>query len=198
MVLGITGISGSGKHTASKYFQKKGWVVLDADEIAHYLYRPYTSVWKAVTTEFGEKILNQDDTINRQKISQIVFNPADPESAGKALKKLNEIIHPYVRRHIENEIHHQLRRKTNIVIVVALWRESGLDDMCNKILVVKATPELRVKRIQGRDGVSQETYNMRIKNQNEPEKSDFVVENNGTVEELNKKLDGILTKLTPN
>ena len=195
MVLGITGISGSGKHTASKYFQKKGWVVLDADHIAHYLYRPYTGVWKAVSNEFGEKILNQDDTINRLKLGQIVFNPADPEFAGKALKRLNEIIHPYVRRYIENEIHRQARRKTNIVIVVALWRESGLDDLCNKIMVVRATPELRLKRIQGRDGINQETYKMRIKNQNEPEKFDLVVENNGSLEELNKKLDDILTEL---
>ena len=195
MVLGITGISGSGKHTASKYFQKKGWVVLDADSIAHYLYRPYTGVWKAVTNEFGEKVLNQDDTINRLKLGQIVFNPADTETAGIALKKLNEIIHPYVRRHIENEVHRQFRRKTNIAIVVALWRESGLDDMCDKLLVVKASPELRLKRIQGRDGVTKETYNMRIKNQNEPENPDLVIENNGSVEELNKKLDTILNGL---
>jgi len=191
MVLGITGISGSGKHTAAKYFEKKSWIILDADKIAHYLYRPYTGVWKAVTKEFGENILNQDDTINRVKLSQIVFNPANPEDSDKALQKLNEIVHPFVRRYIENEIHHNLRRKANIAIIVALWRESGLDDLCDKILVVKADPEHRSKRIQGRDGISQEIYNMRIKNQNEPEKFDFIVENNETLEELNAKLNQI-------
>jgi len=191
MVLGITGISGSGKHTAAKYFEKKSWIILDADKIAHYLYRPYTGVWKAVTKEFGENILNQDDTINRVKLSQIVFNPANPEDSNKALTKLNQIVHPFVKRYIENEIHHQLRRKSNIAIVVALWQESGLEDFCDKILLIKAESGLRSKRIQGRDGITLETYKMRIKNQTEPTEPDFVIENNGTMEELNAELNQI-------
>ena len=188
MVLGITGISGSGKHTSAKYFEKKGWVILDADKIAHYLYRPYTGVWKAVVDEFGEKILNQDDTINRVKLGQMVFDPA---SEGVALKKLNNIMHPYVKRWIENEIHRQCRRKANVVVVAALWSESGIEGVCEKTLLIKAEPEFRMKRIQSRDGISAETYNMRVKAQAEPEKPDFVVENNGTIDELNKKLDKI-------
>ena len=164
---------------------------MDADKIAHYLYRPYTGVWKAVTKEFGENILNQDDTINRVKLSQIVFNPANPEDSNKALTKLNQIVHPFVKRYIENEIHHQLRRKSNIAIVVALWQESGLEDFCDKILLIKAESGLRSKRIQGRDGITLETYKMRIKNQTEPTEPDFVIENNGTMEELNAELNQI-------
>ena len=95
MILGITGISGSGKHTAANFLKQKGWVVLDADKIAHYLYRPYTSLWKAVVKEFGEDILSANDKIDRQKLSKIVFDPNNPEG----LKKLNEITHPEIKRY---------------------------------------------------------------------------------------------------
>jgi len=195
MVLGITGISGSGKHTAAQFFRKKGWIILDTDKIAHYLYRPYTGVWKAIVREFSEKILNQDDTINRVKLGKIVFNASKPKEAHAALHRLNQIIHPYIKRHIKNEIHRHFRRKSNIAIVVALWREAGLKDCCDKMLLLRADPGLRSKRIQGRDGISPETYEMRIKNQTEPPHSDFAVENNGTLKELNEKLDEIVSEI---
>jgi len=196
MVLGITGISGSGKHTAAKFFKQNGWVILDADKIAHYLYRPYTGVWKSIVKEFSEEILTKNDLIDRVKLGKIVFNASKPDEAKAALDKLNQIIHPYVIRHIRNEIHRQYRRGSDIAIVVALWRESGLENICDKLLLVKAAPELRSKRIQGRDGISPETYQMRINNQNEPPNPDFVVENDGNVKELNGKLGEVLQSLT--
>ena len=196
MVLGITGISGAGKHTAAKFFKQKGWVVLDADKIAHYLYRPYTGVWKAIVEEFGEEILTTKDVIDRVKLGKIVFNASKPNEAKEALNKLSQIIHPYVIRHIKNEIHRHFRRGSDIAIVVALWMELGVEDFSEKILLIKAEQELRQKRIQGRDGISPETYQMRVQNQNEPPKPDFVVENNEGLKEFNKKLGEIweLTK----
>lgn len=195
MILGITGISGSGKHTVGKFFERKGWVVLDADLIAHNSYRPYTSVWKAVTSEFGEMILNQDDTINRQKLGKIVFNASDPETAEEALKKLNELIHPYVKRKIKNKIHRHFRRKSNIVVIAALWKEVGMQDYCEKMLLVRANSENCRERTRKRDNISAETYQMRIKNQNEPVNPDFTVENDGLIEDLNSKLSELLPEM---
>ncbi len=188
MILGITGISGAGKHTAANYFKRKGWAILDADKIAHHLYRPYTNAWKDIVKEFGENILNKDDTINRVKLGKIVFNAASPKDSGIALKKLNKIIHPYIKRRIKNEIHRHFRRGSDIAIVVALWQEAGLEDCCEKILLITADPKLCGRRIHVRDGISPETYQMRIKNQEEPPRPDFTVENNGTIRELNSKL----------
>ena len=109
MTLGITGISGSGKHMVANFFKEKEWVILDADKIAHDLYRPYTGVWKKITKEFGEKILNTDDTINRFKLSEIVFNPSDPDASKLLLGKLNQIIHPYMKRRMK--IRRTMKRK---------------------------------------------------------------------------------------
>jgi dephospho-CoA kinase len=184
MVLGITGISGSGKHTAASYLQKRGWVVLDADTLAHYLYRPYTSVWKAITEAFGERVLNQDDSISRAQLGKVVFDVAHPEEAEKALRKLNDIVHPYVRRRLEEEVHYNMRKNLNIAVVAALWKELELKKLCEKLLWIKTDLALAQERIRKRDGVSAEEYALRVKNQESPPKPDWTLENNGTPEEL--------------
>lgn len=188
MILGITGISGSGKHTAAKFFEEKGWIVLDADRMAHYIYRPYTNAWKSVVREFGETLLNKDDTINRVKLGKIVFNASNPDEARIALEKLNSIIHPYVKRKIKDEIHRRFRSKKDIVIVAALWKELDMPAFCDKILLITSGSELASKRIQGRDGISPDTYSMRVKNQIHPPKPDFIVENDGSIIDFRKKL----------
>lgn len=195
MILGITGISGSGKHEAAEFFRKRNWVILDADKIAHHLYRPYTNVWKAIVKEFGEGILTTNDVIDRVKLGKIVFNSKDEAGAEDALKKLNAIVHPFLKRRINNDIHRHFRRKSNIVIVVALWRELNVDSRCDKLILIKADHDLRAKRMQQRDGISSETYEMRVKNQTEPDHPDFVVENSGTLDELRLKLNKIYQSL---
>jgi len=195
MTIGITGISGSGKHTAAEFFKKKDWVILNADKIAHNLYRPYTNVWKEITREFGEGILTTNDVIDRVKLGKIVFNASSPEESKIALKKLNSIVHPYIKRRIKETVHRHFRRGSSIAVVVALWRESGLENCCEKIILIKADPTLRSERMQHRDGISAETYQMRVANQTEPPHPDFVVENNGSIAELNKKLTAVLEKL---
>ncbi len=192
MVLGITGISGSGKHTAAGYLQRKGWIVLDADTIAHYLYRPYTNVWKSIVDMFGEKILNQDDSISRVQLGKIVFDTAHPESAEKALLKLNEIVHPYVRRRLDEEIHFNMRKNLSIAVVGALWKELELAKLCEKMLWIKADPALAKERIMKRDGVSAEAYAMRIKAQEPPKSPDWSMDNNGSPEDLYAKLSAAL------
>lgn len=195
MILGITGISGSGKHEAAEFFKKRNWVILDADKIAHHLYRPYTNVWKAIVKEFGEEILTTNDVVDRVKLGKIVFNAKDEASAKVALKKLNDIVHPYLKRRINDDIHRHFRRKSNIVIVVALWRELNIESRCDKLILIKARRELRAKRMQKRDGISPETYRMRVRNQAEPDNPDFVVENNGTLNDFRLNLNKIYQNL---
>jgi len=191
MVLGITGISGSGKHTAAEFLKQKGWIILDADKIAHYLYRPYTSVWKAITTHFGEGILNTSDKIDRQKLSKIVFNSEDPKKAAKELKILNEIMHPAIQIHIKNEIYY-IRGKKNIALVAALWKELNLPEYCDKILMVSADKETAFQRIQKRDGADRNAFEARIKNQIMPPKPNFTVANNGDFKEFYTALNRLI------
>lgn len=195
MILGITGLSGSGKHTAAAFFERKGWIVLDADKIGHESYRPYTSVWKAVVKEFGENIVGSKDLIDRQKLGKIVFNAADPEAAKAARQSLNAVVHPYIKRKIKDKVHRHFRRKSNIVIVAALWKELELQELCDHVLLMKADHDLCLERIQKRDGLSAETYQIRIQDQSELDSPDFVLENNESKEALNAKLSTLLLDL---
>lgn len=170
-------------------------MVLDADKMAHDSYRPYTNVWKSIVKAFGEGILSKNDNIDRQKLGKIVFNAKDPESANQALATLNKIIHPYLKRKIRDKIHRHFRRQTNIVVVAALWKEVGIPDYCEKTLLIRANPEQCAQRIQGRDSISAETYQMRIQNQTEPENPDFVIENTASKEEFKAKLSELLLEI---
>ena len=171
MILGITGISGSGKHTAAEFFHKKGYIILDADTIAHNLYRPYRHAWKEVVKRFGEEILNKNDDINRQKLGNIVF--ADKQ----ALKDLSDIMHPEVKRYLLDELHKHKRRKDDVVIIAALGEQLGLSKMCDKVILIKANEEDRLMRIQLRDGISEKKYFMRTETQKDLKNPNWTIEN---------------------
>lgn len=188
MVLGITGKSGTGKHTAAAFLAQRGWKVLDADKIAHQLYRPYTHMWKGVVKAFGEGILNRDDTISRQALSRIVFDPRAPEKSQKALKKLEKITHPAIRRQIREQLHRLYRRRTDVIIVAALWDKIRLPELCDKLLLTVADERHASRRVQKRDGITSRVAAMRIKNQPDPPDADFIVENNGSFQRFYRKL----------
>ena len=193
MILGITGKSGVGKHTAAKFFEQRGWKVRDADKIAHKLYRPYQRVWREVTERFGEGILKKNDVIDRQKLKQIVFGKT--EESRKALKDLNAIVHPEVKRILKDEVYYLGKKKANTVIVGALWEELGLFEVCEKVLLLKAGDTLTYERIKKRDGLDLEMYEAYTANQKEPENPDFIVINEGSFQDLYKELNQIVTQL---
>ncbi|PIZ71668.1 dephospho-CoA kinase [Candidatus Peregrinibacteria bacterium CG_4_10_14_0_2_um_filter_43_11] len=184
MILGITGLSGSGKHTAANFLAQGNKLILDTDTIAHRLYRPYTHVWKAITDRFGESILNQDDSINRQKLAGIVFDEKNSEASAEKLLELNKIIHPDVKRHLKNEIHRHFRRGSAIVIVSAMWEEIDLFRLCDKVLLIQTDSALREKRVKNRDQILSPLFRARINAQKEPPHPDFVVKNNGELKEF--------------
>ncbi len=193
MLLGITGKSGAGKHTAAQFFEQKGWNVLYADKVAHKLYRPYQRIWREVTDRFGEGILKKNDVIDRQKLKQIVF--AHSDEAKQALKDLNGIVHPEVRRYLKDEAYYLKKKKANAVIVGALWKELGMFEICEKVLLIKAGDEMTFERINKRDGIDLNMYNAYTANQEDPKTADFTIINEGSFQDLYKELNQILTPL---
>ncbi|MBN1259031.1 dephospho-CoA kinase [Candidatus Peregrinibacteria bacterium] len=188
MVLGITGKSGAGKHTAAEFLRQKGWVILDADRIAHFLYRPYTHVWKAVTKKFGEDILGSADIIDRQKLGRIVFD--ESPKGKKALEDLNAILHPAIRHYFTKELHFLRRKeKTMVAVVAALWEETGLPEFCEKILLITSNEAVAFERIRKRDGINEAAYRSRISRQSVPPRADFIVENNGAFADFYQALN---------
>ena len=190
MILGITGKSGTGKHTAAKFFEQKGWQVLDADKIAHRLYRPYQKIWREVVDRFGEGILKKNDVIDRQKLKKIVFGNA-PE-AKRALKDLNAIVHPELKRYLKDEIYYLKKKKANAVVVGALWEELDFFKLCDQVLLIKAGEALAYERVRKRDGIDFDTYETAVKNQTEPKDAQKTVVNENNFQDFYKELNKIL------
>lgn len=193
MILGITGKSGTGKHTAAKFFEQKGWKVLDADKMAHKLYRPYQKVWREVVERFGEGVLTKDDIIDRQKLKKIVFGRG--AEAENALKDLNAIIHPELKRVIKDEVYYLKRKNANGVIVGALWKELEMFEMCDAVLLIKAGEALAYERIRKRDGIDFDAYEVATKNQSEPKNAHITVLNESDFQDFYKELNSAFAKL---
>ena len=92
ITLGISGLIGTGKSTVCSYLVDMGAELIDADSIAHTIYINDSEPWKEIVTHFGYEILDKDKQINRQKLSELVFNNFD------SLKKLNSIVHPHLKK----------------------------------------------------------------------------------------------------
>ncbi len=193
MTLGITGKIGVGKGVAAAFFEQRKWVLLDADKMAHQLYQPYKRVWKQLVERFGEAILKKDDVIDRQKLRQFVFGS---NSASKeALKDLNDIVHPELKRTLKDEVYFLTKKHKNVIITATLWQELGLFDLCDKVLLIRAGDALTYERVHKRDGMSFDMFEGLNAQQSEPPHPDFVVENEGDFQSLYKQLNLVVNSL---
>ena len=173
----IVGNIASGKSTVEKFLQEKGFKVYDTDIIAHEILATSDDVQK----EFG--------TFDRKKIAKIVF------SDSSKLKILESIIHPKVKKELEKIF---ISNEKVIFISVPQLFEAGFDNLFDKIIYIIADARLRKERIINRNKLTAEEAQMRIDAQseiNKIEKSDFIIENNGTIEDLRLKVYEILNMI---
>ena len=189
-IIGLTGLSGSGKGTVCKIMEDFNTLVLDCDSIAHRNMEPAGKAYDEIINAFGRGILYPDGTIDRKKLGDIVF------SDSKALEKLNSITHRYIKEYVINEIDKNKGKYEYIIIDAPLLLEAGLDSFCDEIWVVYADEDTRLERVMERDNISREKALLRFKNQKDfdrlKEYADFVPDNSGTIEELKAQVYGFL------
>ena len=178
-VIGLTGSIASGKSLVAEILKEKGAVLIDADVVAREVVEPGTEGWNQIRTEFGDAILNPDGTINRKELGNMVF--ASPG----LLKKLNNIVHPFIIKEISREINLFRARTGNQVMVIdaPLLIEAGMQHMADEVWVVDVPDEVRVKRLMQRDRLTREQALDRIKSQMPAEEkkkyADIVIDNSG-------------------
>jgi dephospho-CoA kinase len=161
VVIGVTGGVGTGKSTVAKMFRDLGAVVLDADELAHEAMEPKRLVWRRIIEQFGEGILNDDQTINRAALAKVVF--ADPD----ARRRLEAIVHPQVLRRIKQQLH-QLKRRRGlraVVLDVPLLIEVGAQRLVDRVVVVTAPADVQRRRLQRKYDWTEEEIARRIGSQ---------------------------------
>jgi dephospho-CoA kinase len=181
--LGVTGGIGSGKTTVCKEFERLEIPVLYADDISKEISTTDLLIKKKIITLLGVEAYNADGSLNRRYIASKIFSQKSLQ------KKLEAILHPRVEKEIESRAAELQQAGHRLVIVeAALIYEAGLDQKMDAVLVVDADETVRVRRVQQRDGASEEAVRARIKAQSETKKhtanADYVFHNNGTPEEL--------------
>lgn len=192
---GLTGGIASGKSTVSNRFRQLGAYIVDADEISRHGLDVGTECYEKVVATFGKDILLQDGQVDRRKLGAIVFsNEAERE-------KLNAIIHPYVRKRMEelSQTVWDSNPQGLILWDVPLLFENGLHRLVQKTVVVTAPEELRIQRMAIRNGFTRNEALSRIRSQMPEEEkvklADYVIDNSGDLMSLYEQVDSIYGKL---
>ncbi|MFH1198643.1 MAG: dephospho-CoA kinase [Candidatus Omnitrophota bacterium] len=191
LILGLTGSFGSGKTTVAGILESYGAKIIDADKIAHQVIKPGGPAYNKIARAFGARVLDEDKSINRHLLAQIVFNHHN------LLVKLNSIVHPEVIRVIKDELK---RAKASVVVIDApLLIETGLDKLTHKLIVVKINKLEQLRRLQEKLGLSKRDIQLRINCQlpleEKVRRADFVIDNNKTILETKKQVTQIRRKL---
>ncbi len=159
-VIGLTGGIACGKSTVSAYLKERGAIIIDGDAVAKELSEPHKSIWQAYVNHFGTKILNNDNTLNRRLIGQIVF------SNEKEKIWMNSTMHPLIKTAILEQLENYKKDDENndkiIILDIPLLYEAGWDLLADEVWVVKIDRQLQIERIQNRDGLSYEEAVNRI------------------------------------
>jgi len=191
LVAGLTGGIGCGKSEVRKRLQRAGITVIDADTLAKEISEKNSAVVATIKKEFGNDIYDADGRLRRKALAAIVFSDA------ARLATLNAIIHPRVISTVERDIEARRERGEKIVIVeAALHYEVHWNEAMDVMIVVSAPMEQRLPRVMQRDGVDEAAVHRRIATQlpieEKVKRADFVIENDGGLAALDKKVERLL------
>ncbi len=183
--IGVTGGIGSGKSEFCKFLIKKGFPVINVDNLAKELLVSDANIKSDIIKQFGEASYNESGKINKKYISGKVF------SASQNVQKINSIVHPKVKEKVQNIISDKLIDSDIVIVEAALIYEASMDEMFDYVVLITADEKIRMERMMKYSGYSIDEFTKRNENQISDEekikRADFIFINNGTPDELNKK-----------
>jgi dephospho-CoA kinase len=192
-VIALTGGIGCGKSHAAQYFAELGALVIDADQLARAAIERGSDGFDEVVTLFGDGVL-KDGNIDRKSLAELIFK--DPS----AKAKLENIIHPFVRKEFEEAVA-SLKGDQILVYEIPLLVETKAQERFDLVITVESEMENRIARLRGRgmhiseiEGriAAQATREQRI------EVADFLIENDGSEDELLRQVENIWDSLHDN
>lgn len=193
-IIGITGGIGSGKSLVARIMQDKYHAyIVNTDQIAKEQMEPGGISYGAVVSYFGKGILAKDGTIDRSKLSQVVFQ--DKEK----LLMVNQLTHPNVLMEVKREIEAESARGVHpyFIIETALMIESGYDLACDEVWYVHSSSEERRARLKMSRGYTDGKIDSIFHSQKKEEEFlrhfEIVIKNNGSVEELEEQIEVCLS-----
>ena len=184
-ILGLTGGIACGKSTISAYLKEFGLPVIDADECSRVVVEKGSIGLEKLTEIFGNKILENDGTLNRKALGQIVFSDSEQ------LSLLNSVMEPLIRE----EISRRLNQENNadfVVLDAPLLIEQHYDKICDFIMTIDVPKKIQLERLIERDNLSEDEAKSRIESQLSSRErngfADVVIDSSGTVEQTRKQV----------
>ncbi|HEY8278940.1 MAG TPA: dephospho-CoA kinase [Bdellovibrionota bacterium] len=196
LLIGITGGMGAGKSTVATLYREQGYPVLSADEIAREIVSPGAPALSEIAKLFGTESLAPDGTLNRSYVREKIAQ--DPDLR----RKLERITHPRIQNRSLFLARQAFGQGARLVFYEApLLFEAKSDSKMDKVICVRADDNLRLQRIMDRDDCSREQALLLLSSQMSQEekirRSDYLIDNSGTENELKKKALALLNKLSP-
>ena len=197
LIIGLTGGIVGGKSTVASMFRDLGAKIIDADKLGHSVILPNKPAWKKIVKIFGKDILQNDLTIDREKLGKIVF-------ANQALlKKINEVTHPEITKIIKKEINLARNATSNqekvLIVDAALIYEAKIDRFMDKIIVVYIDKDKQTKRLIKRNNLSKEEALQRVRSQIPMEEkakmADYVIDNSNSLDKTREQVEKIWQNL---
>ena len=182
-LIGLTGGIASGKSTVSAILRRLGAQVIDADALAREIVKPHQPAWNEIVTTFGNEVLQSDQTLDRKKLRKLVFDEPN------ARKKLEAITHPKIRRLAQEKIAESAATGAPLVVYEApLLFESKIHLWLRPVILVACEAAVQKRRLRQRDNLNEAEIEQHLGAQMSLEEkrklADYVIENNGTIGEL--------------
>ncbi len=206
--VGLTGGIAVGKSVVGEMFVALGAHLVQADRIAHSLMQPGEAVYNEVVRHFGREILNPDGSINRARLAEAAFGPANVDEGKRAsrIDELNRIVHPVVIRSQDEWMHDVGLQDPHAVAIVeaALLLEAGAAKRFDRLIVVTCTDDQRVARFAARQKMDLESARKEVvrrmaaqlPDEEKIKAADFVIDNSGSLDHTREQTREIWEKLT--
>jgi dephospho-CoA kinase len=193
LVVGLIGGIGSGKSAVAEALARRGGRIISGDAHGHaVLRRP--EVREAVARIWGPELLDADGQVRRRELGKIVF--ADPGER----RKLEDLVHPRIREGILEELARAQKdpRARFLVLDAAVMLEAGWADVCNKLVFVDASADVRYERLARQRGWTADEVRAREEAQmpltEKAARADHVLDNSADPEHLNRQIDELLDR----
>lgn len=194
-IYGLTGGIAAGKSTVLQLFREHDFAVYDADTVAREVVVPGSVGLQQIEEQFGTGILQNDGSLNRQKLGSIVF--ADPQQ----LQKLNNITRPLIKQNILQTVAEVKKssQTTMTIFEIQLLFEGGYQDYFDGVISIYVDPEIQLQRLMKRNNLNKkvalERINAQMSMAEKRQRADFVLDNSGDLTDLAKEFEKLIAQL---